>query len=369
MVYSAQMKKAVGALRSSLEDAGLGRQGDRFTRHGSHLPDPDAPLVLVACSGGRDSMALASVAATVSAMLGLRCGAILIDHGLSEGSDRVSLESAANCRKLGLDPVLVRSVQVRRTSAGLEADAREARYEAIGEEAGRVNASAVLLAHTMDDQAETVLIGLIRSQGLDAITGMNHRMKRNGLDYLRPFLGLTRQETTEICRQQGLSWWDDPTNGDGFPDDQPLPADLPLRSRVRHDLLPGLSRFAGRDMVRRLAQGADLARRDAEYLDRQADALADQVVMPPEPDDAAQGILARLDARSLSTRDSALRLRFLAHLLSNLGVPASSQQVASLDALASDWHGQQGPVFPSSYSAFRKCQVILICNDGVHANR
>lgn len=369
MVYSAQMKKAVGALRSCLEDAGLGRQGERFARHGLHEPDPDAPLILVACSGGRDSMALAAVAATVAPMLGLRCGAVLIDHGLASDSAQVSAKAAGDCRHLGLDPVLVRPVSVARSGAGLEADAREARYAAIGEEARRVKASAVLLAHTMDDQAETVLIGLIRSQGLDAITGMDARLVRNGLTYLRPFLGLTRQETTQICRQRGLTWWDDPTNGDGYPADQALPAALPLRSRVRHDLLPGLSRFAGRDMVRHLAKGADLARRDAAYLDGQVALVAKKVVREPEPDDARRGILARLDARCLGAQDPALRLRFLAHLLSDLGIQAGSAQIGDLDALASDWHGQQGPVFPSSYSAFRQCQVILICNDGIHANR
>ncbi|WP_297316952.1 tRNA lysidine(34) synthetase TilS [Bifidobacterium indicum] len=369
MVYSAQMKKAVGALRSCLEDAGLRRQDGRFARHGRHRPDPDAPLILVACSGGRDSMALAAVSAKVSAMLGLRCGAVLIDHGLAKNSDRISLKAATDCRRMGLDPVRVRPIHVPRTGAGLEADAREARYEALGEEARQVNASVILLAHTMDDQAETALIGLIRSRGLDAITGMDIRMNRGGLEYLRPFLGMTRQDTTQICLQQGLSWWDDPTNGDGYPADHTLPDDFPLRSRVRHDLLPALSRFAGHDMVRSLAQGADMARRDAAYLNRQAAALVDQVIDAPEPDDAAHGILVRLNARRLRDQDPALRLRFMVHLLTDLGIQADSSQIRALDSLVSDWHGQRGPAFPSSYSAFRKSQVILICNDGHHANR
>ena len=90
MVYSSRLRKGIGELRAALESAGLGLQDARFARHGEHAPDVDAPLIMVSCSGGRDSMALAAVAAKTCASLGLRCGAIIIDHQLQQGSAGVA---------------------------------------------------------------------------------------------------------------------------------------------------------------------------------------------------------------------------------------------------------------------------------------
>ncbi|MCP8615156.1 tRNA lysidine(34) synthetase TilS [Bifidobacterium asteroides] len=369
MVYSAEMKKAVGLLRSTLDREGLGLQDKRFAHHGVHRPDSDAPLILVACSGGRDSLALACVAHLVADMTGLRCGALLIDHGLVPNSDRIAAHAAGTCRALGLDPVLVTRVDVPVTSAGPEADARAARYQALSGQALRLGARAVLLAHTRDDQAETVMIGLIRSQGLEAITGMARHIERGGMRYLRPFLDLDRKDTTAICRQQRIDWWDDPTNGDDQPADCTLPETLPLRSRIRHDLLPALDRFAGRDMVRRLALGADMARLDQDYLDSQVNGLYQRLVVSPNSGQKAKGVLACLDARGLADCHPALRTRLLAQVLTKLGIRFTAVQVRALDDLVCRWHGQQGPRFPSSHTAIRKGQVILICNDGDHAHR
>ncbi|PXY88271.1 tRNA lysidine(34) synthetase TilS [Bifidobacterium asteroides] len=369
MVYSAEMKRAVGLLRSTLGREGLGLQDKRFAHHGVHRPDSDAPLILVACSGGRDSLALACVAHLVADMTGLRCGALLIDHGLVPNSDRIAAHAAGTCRALGLDPVLVTRVDVPVTSAGPEADARAARYQALSGQALRLGARAVLLAHTRDDQAETVMIGLIRSQGLEAITGMARHIERGGMRYLRPFLDLDRKDTTAICRQQRIDWWDDPTNGDDQPADCTLPETLPLRSRIRHDLLPALDRFAGRDMVRRLALGADMARLDQDYLDSQVNGLYQRLVVSPNSGQKAKGVLACLDARGLADCHPALRTRLLAQVLTKLGIRFTAVQVRALDDLVCRWHGQQGPRFPSSHTAIRKGQVILICNDGDHAHR
>ena len=227
MVYSPRLRKAIGHLNAALADAGFGLQDARFARHGEHEPNADAPLIMVACSGGRDSMALAAVCATVCASLGLRCGAIIIDHQLQNGSAEVAAKTARRCEALGLDPVRVRAIEVHGNEQGLEAAAREARYAAIVEECS--DAAAVLLAHTKNDQAETVLIGLLRSAGLDAIAGMEGSFSRDGVTFLRPWLDVTREETTGICEDLGLEWWDDPTNGpdaireDGLPPNGPLP--------------------------------------------------------------------------------------------------------------------------------------------------
>lgn len=118
----------------------------------------------------------------------------------------------------------------------------------------------MLLAHTMDDQAETVLIGLLRSRGVDALAGMPQVFTRSGVTFARPLLTLTRDETTGLCEDLGVEYWDDPTNGDSV--DGELPDDYPLRSRVRHDLLPAIERFAGFNVtrLRRSAQHGEWTR-------------------------------------------------------------------------------------------------------------
>lgn len=190
----------------------LGCRDARFARHGEHAPDVDAPLIMVSCSGGRDSMALAAVAAKTCASLGLRCGAIIIDHQLRKALPVLRGQPPI----VALRWVLTQFVFVRLTypdsrGIGVEAAAREARYHAIVDACS--DASAVLLAHTKNDQAETVIIGLLRSAGLDAVCGMNGSFIRDGVRFLRPWLNVTREETTGICEDLRLAWWDDPTNG------------------------------------------------------------------------------------------------------------------------------------------------------------
>lgn len=113
MAYSAAMKQAIGAVREQLAGAGFGLADSRFAHHGVHSVDPHAPLVLVACSGGRDSLALAAVAHTVASAWGMRCGAVIVDHGMQPGSAVVAQRAAAQCDQLGLALVLVRTVHVR----------------------------------------------------------------------------------------------------------------------------------------------------------------------------------------------------------------------------------------------------------------
>ncbi|AKV55560.1 tRNA(Ile)-lysidine synthase [Bifidobacterium actinocoloniiforme DSM 22766] len=369
MVYSPELRQGVGDLRRCLEEAGLGRQGAGFAKHGSHSPAPDAPLILVACSGGRDSTALAALASIVCPELGLKCGAVVINHGLQEGSAQVAGEAAHRCSSLGLDPVVTERVQVTHTKAGMEADARSARYQAIGRVALAAGARAVLLAHTRDDQAEGVLISLIRTAGLGALAGMAPRSRRGGVLYLRPLLDVSRSQTTTICRQMGLDWWDDPSNGGEFAADQRLPANYPLRSRVRHDLLPALSAFAGRDMAMHLAQSALLARADQDFLDQEAGRLLTRSLRPRTAKPQGAEPLACLDVKTMQDAHPALRSRAWAQLLTSLGLDASSRRIGQIDALVSRWHGQ-GPVsLPSFHSAFRQGHVILICKDRDHAHR
>ena len=388
MAYSARLRKAVGAVRATLSAVELcDVQAPEFAQHGDHAVAADAPLVLVACSGGRDSMALAAVSRIVCTSMGVRCGAVIVDHGLQEGSEQVAGEAANHCRALGLGPVIVRNATVQARGEGLEAAARQARYNELCAAARESGAIAVLLAHTMDDQAETVLIGLLRSRGVDALAGMPQVFTRSGVTFARPLLTLTRAETTGICEDLGVEYWDDPTNGDAV--DGELPNDYPLRSRVRHDLLPAIERFAGFNVARHFAESARLARMDKEYLDQRSDEVMGEAVTTVDwpassaavstdtlracaagdTNDSSHGVGLMISVRRIAREPEAIRLRVIAHALSQAGVNASAAQIAAIDRLVVDWHGQGGVSLPRGYSANRKKHVIRVCQDGAHANR
>lgn len=388
MAYSARLRKAVGAVRATLSAVELcDVQAPEFAQHGDHAVAADAPLVLVACSGGRDSMALAAVSHIVCTSMGVRCGVVIVDHGLQEGSEQVAGEAADRCRALGLGPVIVRNATVQARGEGLEAAARQARYNELCAAARESGAIAVLLAHTMDDQAETVLIGLLRSRGVDALAGMPQVFTRSGVTFARPLLTLTRDETTGLCEDLGVEYWDDPTNGDAV--DGELPNDYPLRSRVRHDLLPAIERFAGFNVTRHFAESAQLARMDKEYLDQRSDEVMGEAVTAvdrpassaavstdtpracaaDDTNDSSHGIGLMISVKRIAREPEAIRLRVIAHALSQAGVNASAAQIAAIDRLVVDWHGQGGVSLPRGYSANRKKHVIRVCQDGAHANR
>lgn len=388
MAYSARLRKAVGAVRATLSAVELcDVQAPEFAQHGDHAVAADAPLVLVACSGGRDSMALAAVSHIVCTSMGVRCGAVIVDHGLQAGSEQVASEAADRCHALGLGPVIVRNATVQARGEGLEAAARQARYNELCAAARESGAIAVLLAHTMDDQAETVLIGLLRSRGVDALAGMPQVFTRSGVTFARPLLTLTRDETTGLCEDLGVEYWDDPTNGDAV--DGELPNDYPLRSRVRHDLLPAIERFAGFNVTRHFAESAQLARMDKEYLDQRSDEVMGEAVTAvdrpassaavstdtpracaaDDTNDSGHGIGLMIGVKRIAREPEAIRLRVIAHALSQAGVNASAAQIAAIDRLVVDWHGQGGVSLPRGYSANRKKHVIRVCQDGAHANR
>src|SRR3954467_3430273 len=212
--------------------------------------------VVAAVSGGADSLALAAALAHTATKLRLTAGAVIIDHGLQPGSAEQAERAAEQCRGLGLDPVTVRTVAVGR-AGGPEAAARAARYAALDATAVDVGADVVLLGHTLDDQAETVLLGLARGSGARSLSGMAAVSGR----YRRPFLGVRRTETRAACRALDLEAWHDPHNAD--------PAYA--RVRVRREVLPALEQALGPAIVESLARSAELLRDDADALDEWAD--------------------------------------------------------------------------------------------------
>jgi tRNA(Ile)-lysidine synthase len=292
---------------------------------------PSGSLALVALSGGADSLALLAAAAFEAPRASLRCGAVVVDHGLQPGSDEVATTAARKARDLGADPVDVRRVDVD-GPGGPEAAARAARRTALRAAATQHGAAAVLLGHTRDDQAETVLLGLARGSGPRSLSGM---AARDGL-WRRPLLGLRREQTEAICRDVGLDWWTDPHNADA----------ALTRVRVRQRVLPVLEAELGPGIVDALARTADLSRADADLLDALAADLHAAVT------DADGG----LDAGALAAAPDALRSRVLRKAALDTGCPGTdltAGHVDALDDLVSHWHGQRGVDLPGGVVARR----------------
>jgi tRNA(Ile)-lysidine synthase len=308
---------------------------------------PAAGLVLVACSGGPDSLALAAAARFVGRSVGL----VTVDHGLQEGSASRAAAVAAWAREAGFSPVVFSPVEVGGLPGGPEAAARTARYAALSAAAVSCAADAVLLGHTRDDQAETVLLALARGAGPRGLAGMP---ARRGI-FLRPLLDVARADTRRACAALGLVPWDDPHNVD--------PAYA--RSRVRADALPALVEALGAGVVGNLARSAAMIAADNEALDALAEAALATAAdrrdgrSDRRSHDCLGGAAAAdLDGAAPAVADLPLNISDFLHLpmairrrvlhlwarrLGASGSALSHRHVEALDALVTDWHGQ-GPV-------------------------
>lgn len=384
---SGRLDPAVGTARAAFA-AALAEHlpGADIAPTGRARREPGAKprLVLVACSGGPDSLALAAVAAHFARRGDLRAGAVVVDHGLQEGSAEVAGRAAEQCRALGLDPVLVRRAEPAAAHHGPEMAARLARYavfeKACAELAAAGNpAAAVLLGHTLDDQAETVLLGLARGSGTRSLAGMPPARPlaasagtegaapdaSEGPLVLRPLLSLRREDLARVCAAEGLEPWQDPTN-----------ADTSLRrNRVRHAVLPYLEDELGPGIAAALARTAAVLGPDAELIEELAaaglaaartdpalyrepgtvrtDVAAERhegSVHRPSPHLAGrdagteQVVVGALDQQVLRTQHPAVRRRVLARAVTEAGGEApAAERLAALDAFALG-HGSAGPV-------------------------
>jgi tRNA(Ile)-lysidine synthase len=301
-------------------------------------------LALAACSGGPDSLALAAALAFVAPRAGLRAGAVTVDHGLQEGSADRAREVEGVLGGLGLDPVRTVAVTVD-GAGGLEAAARAARYRALEEAAADLGAAAVLLGHTLDDQAETVLLGLARGSGARSLAGMAPRrgMAGSSCVLLRPLLGLRRQVTADACAALGLAPWTDPHNADRrF-----------ARVRVRLDALPALEAALGPGVAEALARTADQLRDDADVLDK---IVLEQI----GPDTRA------VSAASLAGAPGAVRSRMLRSAALAAGCPASAltaAHVSRIEELVVNWHGQRWIDLPGGVRASRRSGQVVFSTD------
>jgi tRNA(Ile)-lysidine synthase len=302
---------------------------------------PAGALVLVACSGGADSLALAAAAAFEAPRLGLRVGGVTVDHGLQPGSAERAAGVAVLLGQLGLDPVRSVAVTVPQAGsvggdAGPEAAARTARYHALDAAAIHYRAVAVLLGHTLDDQAETVLLGLARGSGGRSLAGMAARRGR----YRRPLLAVRRAATTAACTELGLEPWQDPHNSDF----------RYARARVRHQALPALETALGPGVAEALARTASQLRADAECLDELAFAESGQL-----RGDCSDP--AGLEAGWLRALPAAIRTRVLRAAAIMAGCPPgalTAGHVGAVDALVTDWHGQRWLDLPGGVRARRR---------------
>lgn len=298
---------------------------------------PPESTVIIACSGGPDSLALAAAVAFEAPRVGLRTVAVVVDHQLQDRSAEVAQRAASQCRELGLDDAEVRTVEVVESGEGPEAAARAARYAALEEAASAYDTRAVLLGHTRDDQAETVLLALARGSGPRAVSGMTPGA--GGL-WIRPLLDVSRADTHAACEALGLTPWHDPHNDDP----------RYLRVRVR-EALAGLETSIGPGVVAGLARTAELVRDDLDFLDETACGIVE--MLGEQPWQVSEFV-------DLATP---LRSRVWRELLHRAGSPPASLSkvhVDAVDALVTAWRGQRAIHVPGRLQVRRDGGLIHV---------
>ncbi len=308
-------------------------------------------LVLVACSGGADSLALAAAVAFEAPKAGLGAGGITVDHGLQPGSADQAARVRGAMADLGLSPALSVRVAVAGPGGtdgyqGPEAAARSARYAALDAAAQAAEGAGgvwIMLGHTLDDQAETVLLGLARGSGARSLAGMSAQAG----PYLRPLLRIRRAQTAAACTALGLQAWDDPQNCD--------PAFT--RVRVRRDLMPALATALGPGVAEALARSADLLRADADALDAIAAAETEKL------GGTSAALTDGWAADALGALPAAIRHRVLRRAALAAGCPPGAlaqRHVASMDELVTGWHGQRWADLPGGIRCQRRYGRLLL---------
>jgi tRNA(Ile)-lysidine synthase len=290
--------------------------------------------IMVACSGGADSMALAAAAIFEGKRTGIKVGAVIVEHGLQEVTKAVAAETAALLTSLGAEPVLIKSVKVGK-DGGPEAAARDARYRVLAETEARF----VMLAHTLNDQAETVLLGLARGSGNKSLNGMT---EVNG-KYLRPLLGISRSQTEAFCNDSGLKFWVDPHNADK----------KYSRVRVREDVLPLLERELGPGVAQALARTAEQLQEDESVLSALAKNYFDEFVK-------VRATSIEIPVKDYAAMPLAIRHRVLAMALAKMQAPEFARvHILAVDELVDAWHGQKPLTLPGVRVERNANQIVL----------
>ncbi|EGD45429.1 tRNA lysidine(34) synthetase TilS [Nocardioides sp. WG-D5] len=291
--------------------------------------------VIVACSGGADSLALASAAVFEGHKLGLHVIGATVDHGMQEGSDAQASKVIAQLAEMGIDETVTATVEVKADGEGPEAAARQARYAVLDQLAERLDASVILLGHTRDDQAETVLLGLTRGSGARSLSGMRAAFDR----YRRPLLGTTRIDTETACQIEGLDVWQDPHNRDF----------AYTRARIRHRVLPTLEEDLGPGVTEALARTAEQLREDADFIDDIAESMHRELG-------------GTLPVETLAQYPAAVRTRVLRIAALAAGSPPAEltrDHVKAVDELITGWRGQRWIDLPGHIRARRTNSSIV----------
>ena len=299
------------------------------------------PALVVGLSGGADSLALALTTIDVAARAGIPVITVTVDHGLREGSDEEARRVADLAASLGARAV-VETVMVGGQGGpeGAARDARRAALRAVGAREG----APILLGHTMDDQAETVLLRLARGSGPSSLRAIAPISRDgDGVTWLRPLLKLRRTDTEEACAQAGLAPVHDPTNDIDGPwraaDGSPL-----RRSALRHGAIPALASALGVDPVPALARTAALCAEDDDALSDRARALTAAARIVDDTDPADRGMSVALAVAPLRGAPRAVRTRALREAAQAAGIRAlSSAHIDAVDGLVVAWRGQ-GPI-------------------------
>jgi len=285
--------------------------------------------VLIAVSGGADSLALAAAILAESKEFLVTAVAVTIDHQLQEGSADQALRVFNQLKELGFQEIIVEKVSVDQSS-GIEAGARAARYAALHQIAETRKVNQIYLGHTRDDQAETVLLGLARGSGARSLSGM---ASVNG-KIIRPMLSLTRKVTEQVCSDLSLTIWSDPHNiNQEF-----------SRVRVRTRVLPLMEETIGPGIAEALARTASLLRDDADALDEMAEAA----IIGKD--------LAALEIAFLASLPKAVRTRVIRAAIYAQGAPRgsiSADHVSAVEALVTSWHGQGEVSLPGGVKVAR----------------
>ncbi|MFZ9701713.1 MAG: tRNA lysidine(34) synthetase TilS [Candidatus Nanopelagicales bacterium] len=293
-----------------------------------------ADNILVACSGGADSLALAWTSQVVTKRIGLNLIAVIIDHQLIKESSQVAQDAKKKCEDFGIEKVVIKQIEVKDDNDGLEAAARKARYEAFEESVNEFNAKAVLLAHTQDDQAETMLMRLTRGSGAKSLSAM----KEVSGKYLRPFLHIRKQVLVDALEKENISYWQDPANTNyKF-----------LRAKVRHELMPKLIEVLGDSAIDSLDRTSGLLKEDNEALE--------SIAL-----ESYEKLNKELKVQELEKLPTAIRKRVIKIAALNSGVtpgPFSFEHIEAIDALVTNWRGQGNVDLPGFIQASRVDQTI-----------
>lgn len=311
---------------------------------------PSLPIV-VGCSGGADSLALATCLIDAGSRAGHDVYTITVDHGIRPESTAEAEEVVRKLTWLGADKAVREQVQVG-SAGGPEAAARDARYEGLARAAAELSAAGapIWLGHTLDDQAEGVLLSLARGSGTHSLAGMRQGFEGGHVhSRIRPLLGLRRADTEACCNGLGLQYVVDPSNKADGPwktaDGQAL-----RRAALRERALPALAQALGKDAAPALAKSALLARQDDEALE----AMAQTILAEVATDEDGQILL---QANALASHLPALRRRVLRLAGARVGLTElTATHLQALDALVSNWHGQ-GPVDLPAGQALREAKT------------